>query len=334
MANKYKSFHHLNIKELCSREMYGLFATYLSNIYKSSTTENITASTAIQYFNGLLNIANSMASKMAPDDSAARLFFTCRHTNSGSDESNWLLGLRTTIKRIFYKRYADNGETQDYSAPPIYLDPHIMSYVKAQSLQDTAASAKRKFSIQTLWAISGRAGETANLTFDLMCWDNALLCIFMEVPQVKTLKSKQIALVAGVNRHSCWFLALADHLVMQGLDSESEELDQSFLFPELQATLVPGTVLSNFLKMHALKNSASWPLEVSASSVRHGVCTWLALHMPAELAVFTTGHSLDGVGALWEYIDAMCKACIAGNQPPSPMYSDPPHSQVEGGWDT
>ena len=86
-----------------------------------------------------------------------------------------------------------------------------MSYVKAQSLQEhTAAAAKRKFSAQTLWAISRRAGETAYLIFDLMNWDHALMCIFMEVPQFKTSKGKQIALVSGSNRYTCWFLSLAD----------------------------------------------------------------------------------------------------------------------------
>jgi hypothetical protein len=37
-------------------------------------------------------------------------------------------------------------------------------------------------------------------------------CLMAEVPQSKTAKVKIIALVAGIRRHACVFLALADYL--------------------------------------------------------------------------------------------------------------------------
>ena len=328
MKKKYPvSFKDLDIKTLCSRELYGYFATYLTDVYKTETmNEHIAGSTAMQYFNGLLNIANSMASKMAPDDAAARIFFTCRLPNAGTEDCKWLTGVRASMKRNSFKRAADAGETMDFSSPTIYLEPHIVSYVKALSLQENiATAAKRKFSVQTLWAISGRAGETAHLTFELMTWDQGLKCIFIEVPQFKTSQVKQIALVPGSNRYTCWFLSFADYLVTQCLDLH-EEGGASWLFPDLSAAQAPGTVLSNYLKMHAVKNPASWPQDVSASSIRHGVSNWLMLHMPAEIAVFTTGHCLEGIGAIWEYMDAMCKACIAGTSIPLSHVLQPPLS--------
>jgi hypothetical protein len=115
------------------------------------SNEFLAGSTAIQYFNGLLNLANSMASKMAPDDAAARVFFTCRLPNAGTEECKWLTGVRATMKRNCFQRAAHAGETMDFSSPPIYLEPHLVSYVKALSLQgDIAAAAKRKFSVQTM----------------------------------------------------------------------------------------------------------------------------------------------------------------------------------------
>ena len=65
---------------------------------------------------------------MAREDPHARIFFQWRFP--GTDESRWLQGLRDTIRRVCFKRAVEAGETLNFSAPPIYLDPHIIRLMK------------------------------------------------------------------------------------------------------------------------------------------------------------------------------------------------------------
>ena len=46
------------------------------------------------------------------------------------------------------------------------------------------------------------------------------------------------------------------------------------------------------------------PLNPTAAGFRHGTSDTLACHVPAEIAVHTTGHDLTNLGALWEYLGA------------------------------
>ena len=322
------SFDSLSIETLCSRDLYRYWATFLCSVYMIETTTKVAAtaaaaastvitsthlagSSAHLYFNGLLNIANLRVTKEAPNDTAAKLFFTCRLVNGGTEEAKWLSGLRDTIRRVCFLRAVEAGDQMDFSAPPVYLDPHIIEFLKMHSLRNSKDSALRKFSILTLWLVSGRAAETSHLTFDGMTWDAALQCAFMEVPQVKTSKTKQIAFVAGSHRHNCWFLAFADYLVMKCLALWEEDA-APWLFADLEASRSPGTVLSNYLKAFFRDAEMHMPPGLSASSLRHGVCTLLSFNMLAEIAVHTTGHSLTDISALWEYVDFACKGCIPG----------------------
>ena len=323
MIDKYpKDFEDLDNKTLTSRELYGLVATYLTDIYKNTAGEHIAGSSAIIYFNGLLGIAQAIVSERTPGDDKAKYFFTCRNLKAGTEHSTWCAGLRDTIIRKSFHRAVKNGNVLDNSAPPISIH-HIMAFIKALSMQNTAVAAKRKFEIFTLWAAAGRAAETSYLTFDGMSWDSFLKCIFMEVPQLKTAKAKQIAFVAGENRHSCFYLGLADFFTMQcNFDSffafESEE-SVPWLFPDLEASKSPGTILSNYLKEFAENDrdpNCVWPLDVSACSLRHGGISLLVQSMPCEIAVHTTGHKLENVGSIWEYSDT--------------PYSTPPYSYLPG----
>ena len=57
-----------------------------------------------------------------------------------------------------------------------------------------------------------------------MEWDEEFECIFVEVPQGKTSKSKLIALMAGESRHFCWYLHFGDFLA---LDDNRRPYDDS-----------------------------------------------------------------------------------------------------------
>ena len=111
--------------------------------------------------------------------------------NAGTEEAVWLSGLRDTIKRTCFLCAVEAGDQIDFSPPAVYLDPHISLFVKMHSLKNSQDSARRKFSILTLWLVSGRAAETSHLTFDGMTWDPALQCAFIEVPQSKTSETNR-----------------------------------------------------------------------------------------------------------------------------------------------
>eukprot|EP00967_Tisochrysis_lutea_P077579 scaffold105411_cov33-Tisochrysis_lutea.AAC.1 len=53
------------------------------------------------------------------------------------------------------------------------------------------------------------------MTWDGMEWDPFFDCVFAEIPQSKTSKVKEIALVAGADRQSCFFVDLGDYLVLK-----------------------------------------------------------------------------------------------------------------------
>ena len=83
-----------------------------------------------------------------------------------------------------------------------------------------------------------------------------------------------------------------------------------------------GTKISNFIKAlikgpdGAVKYRdvavSSLPADPSAAGIRHGAADLLACSVPAELAVFNTGHDLTGLSALWEYLRARLALCMPG----------------------
>ena len=54
------------------------------------------------------------------------------------------------------------------------------------------------------------------------------------------------------------------------------------------------------------------PPNPTAAGFRPGAINTLACHVPAELAVHCTGHTLTGMSAMWEYMSATTALCIPG----------------------
>ena len=65
--------------------------------------------------------------------------------------------------------------------------------------------------------------------------------VFVEYPQPKGSKIKLAAFGAGVDRHSDWFVALADYLVLQPDRAIYSEDAPAWFLPALQKTGSPGT---------------------------------------------------------------------------------------------
>lgn len=70
-------------------------------------------------------------------------------------------------------------------------------------------SVERKLAVLGTWLMGGRSGEAAFMHVGGLRWDKFQQCIVAEVPQTKVSKLKLAAWVAGADRHSCIFLALA-----------------------------------------------------------------------------------------------------------------------------
>ena len=84
-------------------------------------------------------------------------------------------------------------------------------------------------------------------TWDGMQWDKKFKHVFVEYPQPKGSKIKLAAFGAGVDRHSDWFVALADYLVLQPDRAIYSEDAPAWFLPALQKTGSPGTTLGNFI---------------------------------------------------------------------------------------
>ena len=84
----------------------------------------------------------------------------------------------------------------------------------ALSKTDTVQAAVGKLGLQTLFASAGRSNETGTLTYDRLEWDPDLKAVFAELYQSKVARAKLIAIVAGVDSYSDWFVALGDMLAI------------------------------------------------------------------------------------------------------------------------
>ena len=93
--------------------------------------EHLSMSTALNYFNSLLNQARERFE--ATGSPEVKLFFRCVDTKSSSPEAAWLNGIKKNIRRICFERAKAAGEEMDKSesaryAPPSHtraLRPHI-----------------------------------------------------------------------------------------------------------------------------------------------------------------------------------------------------------------
>ena len=208
-----------------------------------------------------------------------------------------------------------------------------MLITRAYARAGTVEGAIRKVSLLTCQRSAGRSAEPAWMTVDGLIWDKKFKHVFVESPQPKGSKIKLVALGAGESRHSDWFLALGDYLVLQPDRALYKEEDPNWLFPELQKTSSPGTTLGNYIKAvlpaergghktyqkeHLVVHEL--PPGVTAGGLRPGACNELRAAMPSELAMHVTAHDFTSFAAYFEYIDCTRAGCMPG-------------SVVLGGWE-
>ena len=214
----------------------------------------------------------------------------------------------------------------------MYLED-VMLITRAYARAGTVEGAIRKVSLLTCQRSAGRSAEPAWMTVDGLIWDKKFKHVFVESPQPKGSKIKLVALGAGESRHSDWFLALGDYLVLQPDRALYKEEDPNWLFPELQKTSSPGTTLGNYIKAvlpaergghktyqkeHLVVHEL--PPGVTAGGLRPGACNELRAAMPSELAMHVTAHDFTSFAAYFEYIDCTRAGCMPG-------------SVVLGGWE-
>ena len=251
----------------------------------ASTSEYLSAGSVVGYMSILLNAAADACRERAAEHGqpASEFFKCCLDSKSSSPDAKWWRGLKHQAERVVFQRKKVAGDEMDQSASPIYL-AHIFLIVCAYARSGAAQvrcraqtslpagcrqtsplagypltptpppavqAALRIFSIMTCWFAAGRAAEAAWIHYDGMEWDMHFRCVFAEVPQPKTAKFKLAALIAGVNRHCCWYLTWADYLTMQNhskIYAEDEDEGDVWLIPELKTTKSPGTKIGEFLK--------------------------------------------------------------------------------------
>jgi hypothetical protein len=115
-------------------------------------------------------------------------------------------------------------------------------------------------------------------------------------------------------------------LALQSKPATHDPTNPAWLFPEVQrATKSPGTTFGSYIKavmqdgaakyknyMAKLEDGSALPLDANASGLRTGACNMLAIHMPLEFCVATTGHHMQRHCAFYEYLDSTFATCLAG----------------------
>jgi hypothetical protein len=146
--------------------------------------------------------------------------------------------------------------------------------------------------------------QAAWVVVDGLEWDSYFQCVFAQVPQLKTSKVRMVALTAGVNRKCCWVTDFGDYLATRPPRHVWDPTKPDWLVPELRKTDTPGTTIGSFLKALEVDTGATryqhvavpdLPPGCTAGGIRPGGCNMLGAHLPAELAVRSTGHDCLGV---------------------------------------
>ena len=138
-------------------------------------------------------------------------FFDCLKGDK-SPQAYWYKGIKNKMMRVIFQRQMLAGESMDNSANSIYM-MHVESLIQAYTKASTGEAIERAFSLLTLWLSVGRSSETGFLHIDGLNWEEGFKCVTMEIPQSKSGKYKVLTLVAGANRHLCWFLQFGDLLI-------------------------------------------------------------------------------------------------------------------------
>jgi hypothetical protein len=202
--------------------------------------DRLEGSTVLNYVSNLINQAKDrfLATTTLPE---TKLFFTCLDPGSKTEHAQWFAGLKRNAWRLTAKRTKEKGGVVDKSETPLYLH-HVQLMNRAYAQEGSAESAKRSFAVTCLWSGAVRSGEVGCLCWESMVWDSLNLCVFVEWFQHKTSKAKTVAFLAGANRDICWFLRLADYLVLQGDQRQIFESGSiAWVFQDMQMRKSPGT---------------------------------------------------------------------------------------------
>ncbi|XRB24719.1 hypothetical protein RI054_39g145750 [Pseudoscourfieldia marina] len=226
-----------------------------------------------------------------------------------SQESLWLKGLKENVRRKAFRRALEAGEDLDKSAAPI-SSVAMAGMVKALSRQDTALAAEKKFDLLRSWQAGGRATEVSFTTLESNKWDYDVGTVGDAWPEPKTCKTKVALYAAGRTPYTCYFICWADVLTLSTPQIASDDEPQG-LTTWLQQTCRPAKKIGDVMK-ELRGDVESLPDMPSAGGIRTGVANFLALHVPPEFLIHTTGHDGKGFCNLFEYIDASVAMCTAG----------------------
>lgn len=127
----------------------------------------------------------------------------------------------------------------------------------------------------------------------------------------------------GSCRHSCFFLALGDLLVLEPYSTNNNADGATWMHRILRSTSSPGTKLGTFVKAlvydpehpkkretfakYAIKGSfhePRLPASANAGGFRPGAIQALYSVMPGEKVIPASGHDMRSVSAMYEYLHA------------------------------
>ena len=295
-----KSFKAMTAKEVCRPIVFETFGLWLA------AEQEYAPGTAIGYFNALLHNASNRF-KGTGDDSI-RMFFTCTDSKSSTSEAEWLRKLRNKVWGICFRRMDAAGEDPDHSPTPLYNEDLIPLYMR-WSRQGTSDAAMRKLATLSCQQSGGRGSEPGRLREGSLEYDSHFLLTCCDVMQTKNAKLKKICFMTGATKYNDWPLAFGDHLALQKQSQIFEEGVAWWIFPDL-------SVVSSVTKKISvwIKEAAGEGLNATAGGIRPGAANTLAAVMPTEIAVQTTGHSLEGVSSFHSYLDADVAKCIPGGR--------------------
>mmetsp|Transcript_32481 Transcript_32481/g.85251 ORF Transcript_32481/g.85251 Transcript_32481/m.85251 type:complete len:546 (-) Transcript_32481:630-2267(-) len=305
-----KTWDAMAEEHLTSRDFYERFATYLVHTYRvEKNGKHLELGSVKGIWRGCVYQSKQRFASSAREET--KKFFQCLSMDS-CDESVWYHGIVRQISRQIFQRKLYGGEPMDNSAEELYLE-HIKELVAAFAKANTAEAALRALAILTTWRAAGRSGEAAHVSYNGMRFNALFQTLMIECPQSKASKVKQVPYVAGFDRHSDWALCFGDHLVWQGSRLKWDSSGRNLIMPELQSES-GNNKLTEWIKgmqpaphpgaLAKYKHVAveSLPAHPTAAGIRPGAADTLCLFIPAEIAVHTTGHTLEGISALWNYL--------------------------------
>ena len=219
------AFEKVPVAVLASMEFWGHLATWLVEVYVISEGDvnggqHLGVGPAHAAWSGAIDSARKTVAKLKTADAAehqarawparlcpARVVWPSRHAHraqpaherehsrfsqawfarlkdGGSDEGEWFANIKKNMKTMISARKARLGERFDHSAEDIFLK-EVESLCAAYSLLNTADSASRKLSINTLWRGAGRPGEPKHLNYKTLRWNKG-----QGTPEIESFQSK------------------------------------------------------------------------------------------------------------------------------------------------